>query len=143
MIAPVLIVDDNEAIRETLRFLLEDAGYEVEEAEDGIAALAHLRASVVPMVVLLDLMMPLMNGDQVLAAVADDPKLRTLHVFIMVTASPHARLLTVGRLGARMMVPCVEKPFDLDDLLFTVARAQQQISFPGPLPETLPFAATG
>ncbi len=140
---PILIVDDDEAIRETLRFLLEDAGYEVEEAEDGVAALARLRASARPMVVLLDLMMPRMNGDQVLAAVANEPTLRTFHVYIMVTASSRARLVTVGRLGARMTVPCVEKPFDLDDLLSAVARAEQRIPPPNLTPEALAVEATG
>src|SRR5579862_6660511 len=124
----VLVVDDDQAIRETLRMLLDDAGYSVEEAEDGIVALERLRASTRPMVVLLDLMMPLMNGDQVLAAVADDPTLRSFHAFIMLTASPRARLLSVGRLGTRMTVPCVEKPFDLDDLLAAVARAGQELT---------------
>jgi two-component system chemotaxis response regulator CheY len=141
--APILIVDDDEAIRETLRFLLEDAGYEVEEAEDGVAALARLRASARPMVVLLDLMMPRMNGDQTLAAVAGDPTLRAFHEFIMVTASPRARLLTVGRPGAHMTVPCIEKPFDLDGLLSAVARAEQRISPPNLTPEALAFEAIG
>jgi CheY-like chemotaxis protein len=121
--APVLVVDDDQAIRETLRLLLEDAGYEVAEVEDGFGALRVLRASRRPMVVLLDLMMPRMNGHQVLTAVAADAHLLHTHTFIMLTASPQARLLTVGRLGNRMRVPCVEKPFDLDDLLDEVARA--------------------
>src|SRR5262245_58413653 len=54
----VLLVDDDQAIRETLRFALEDAGYQVLEAADGIAALQALRATPTGMVVLLDLMMP-------------------------------------------------------------------------------------
>ncbi len=105
ILMPILIVDDDEAIRETLRFLFEDAGYDVEEAEDGVAALARLRASARPMVVLLDLMMPRMNGDQMLATVADDPILRTFHVYIMVTASSRARLVTVADWAPAWLCP--------------------------------------
>jgi CheY-like chemotaxis protein len=121
--APVLVVDDDQAIRETLRLLLEDAGYEVAEAEDGVGALQILRASSRPMVVLLDLMMPRLNGYQVLSAVAADPQMMQAHAFIMVTASPLARQLTLRRLGHRVTVPCMEKPFDLDDLLDEVEQA--------------------
>src|SRR6185437_6059247 len=62
---PVLVVDDDPDIRETLRFVLEDAGYPVYSAENGEEALAVL-ASVNPLpgLILLDLMMPVMSGDE-------------------------------------------------------------------------------
>ncbi len=125
--AQVLVVDDDQAIRETLRLLLEDAGYEVIEAQDGSLALDLLRASERPMVVLVDLMMPRMSGYQVLSAVAADARGLQSHAYIMVTASPQARMLTVGRLGNRLRVPCLEKPFDLDDLLGEVERAATRV----------------
>ena len=65
----VLVVDDDTAIRQMLRLVLEDEGYAVREAMDGIEALAALRVSARPLVVLLDLMMPRLGGDGVLAAV--------------------------------------------------------------------------
>lgn len=133
--APVLVVDDDQAIRETLRFVLEDSGYEVEEAADGAAALQRLRSSARPMVVLLDCMMPRMNGDDVLAIVADDAQLRQFHAFVMVTASPRPRMLTVGRAGVGILVPCVEKPFDIDDLLDAVAHAAQHLTLAQVAPE--------
>jgi len=126
--APILVVDDDDAIRETLRLLLEDAGYEVAEAGDGIGALRILRASSRPMVVLLDLMMPRLNGYQVLAAVAADAHLLRTHAYIMVTASPRARRFTLERLGHQMSVPCMEKPFDLDDLLALVEQAATRVN---------------
>jgi len=58
----VLIVDNDESIRETARFLLEDEGCEVIEAPDGAAALELLRMSDQPMVVLLDIVMPRLSG---------------------------------------------------------------------------------
>jgi CheY-like chemotaxis protein len=67
--------------------------------------------------------MPRLNGYQVLSAVAADPQMMQAHAFIMVTASPLARQLTLRRLGHRVTVPCMEKPFDLDDLLDEVEQA--------------------
>jgi CheY-like chemotaxis protein len=126
--APILVVDDDRAIRETLHLLLEDAGYEVAEAEDGIGALRMLRANSRPMVVLLDLMMPRMSGYQVLAAVAGDPGLLQTHAYIVLTACPQARRYTLRHLGTQMNVPCVEKPFDLDDLLNEIERAVARVN---------------
>lgn len=140
---PVLVVDDDEAIRETLRLILEDSGYEVEEAADGLTALQRLRESARPMVVLLDLMMPRMNGDEVLARVADDADLRQAHVFILLTASPRARKFSAGRLDSRLTVPCVEKPFDLDDLLAAVAEAAQRLPLAQFAAETVSCEAAG
>ncbi|HEY7358104.1 MAG TPA: response regulator, partial [Ktedonobacterales bacterium] len=62
----ILIVDDDSAIRDTLREALEDEGYEVAEAADGIAGLERLRASQENMVVLLDQLMPKLDGVGVL-----------------------------------------------------------------------------
>lgn len=140
-LGPVLVVDDDEAIRETLRFVLEDTGYEVEEAADGVAALQRLRSSTRPMVVLLDLMMPRMDGDELLSRVANDEILRRCHAFVLLTASPRARMLTVGRVSSRMLVPCVEKPFDLGDLLDVVAQAAQQVALPQPASEAVAYEA--
>ncbi|HKT37977.1 MAG TPA: response regulator, partial [Ktedonobacterales bacterium] len=61
----VLIVDDVQDLRDSIRYLLEGEGYEVLEATDGRSALATMRASRQPLVVLLDLMMPNMPGDRV------------------------------------------------------------------------------
>ena len=58
----VLVVDDDEAIRETLREVLSDEGYLVEVAENGARALERMRAPLRPGLVLLDLMMPVMSG---------------------------------------------------------------------------------
>jgi len=60
--AHLLIVDDEEAIRQTLRMFIEDEGYQTLEAVDGVAALAVARASADALVVLLDYMMPRLDG---------------------------------------------------------------------------------
>lgn len=66
----VLVVDDNGAIRRTVRAILEFAGYSVCEAADGRLALEHLRTHPRNHVILLDLEMPHLNGAQTLEALA-------------------------------------------------------------------------
>jgi CheY-like chemotaxis protein len=124
--AQILVVDDDPPIRETLRFLLEDVGYAVVEAPDGLVALQVLRASAAPMVVLLDAMMPRMNGYHVLSAVSGDPRLAR-HAFIMLTASPQARTIALGDLRHQMATPFLEKPFDLDEMLELVQRTEKRL----------------
>ncbi len=58
----ILIVEDNPAIREVLKMGLEMEGCEVSEAEDGRQALARLHSMATPNLILLDLLMPGMNG---------------------------------------------------------------------------------
>lgn len=129
MLSPrILVVDDDQDIRETLRLALEDEGYDVEEAEDGAEALQLLRNSTGPLVVILDLRMPRLNGLSVLRRVNTVKPLTARHNFVLVTAN-RALLSTTGlRLLRRMDVPVVEKPFDLNDLLDLVTRAADALS---------------
>lgn len=119
----VLIVDDDEVIRETLHWLFEDAGYGVIEASDGAEALAILRASAHPLVVLLDLMMPHVNGQQVMEAVASDRHLATFHSYVLLTANAHLLSPAFRDMLATLSVVIVAKPFDLDELYETVEQA--------------------
>ncbi len=119
----VLIVDDDAAIRQTLRAALEDEDYSVLEARDGLAALGILRESVVPLVTLLDLRMPVMDGMRLLRTVDEDEALVRRHRFLVVTANrdtitPDGYTL-LERFGARV----IAKPFELDDLLAAVEAA--------------------
>jgi CheY-like chemotaxis protein len=118
--ARVLIVDDDPDIRASVRMLLEDIGsHTVIEASDGVEALEQLRASTEPLVVLLDMLMPRLDGLGVLRAVAADPTLASRHAYVLVTVS---RLATstdfAGSLA--LAVPVVPKPFDITTLLDVV-----------------------
>jgi CheY-like chemotaxis protein len=84
--ASVLVVDDDKDTREVLRLAFEDEGYRVAEAADGLKALEVLRASASPLVVVLDLDLPQLDGIQVLRMVAEDPSLLARHAFILLTA---------------------------------------------------------
>lgn len=125
--AHVLIVDDDEGIRETLRFALEDADYVVHEATDGVAALGILRTSKAPMVVLLDLMMPGLDGAGVLGAVSGDRHLATHFAYILLTANSKTLPLAFVNLLANLEVPILSKPFDIDRLLDAVDRAATRL----------------
>lgn len=124
--AQVLVVDDDLDIRSTLRIALEDEGYEVIEASDGIAALRALRASTRPMVVLLDLMMPRLDGEGVLAQVMSDRQL-TQHTYLLVTAKRSAFPESLRTVLGRLAVPVLPKPLDLDQLLDVVAAASARL----------------
>jgi CheY-like chemotaxis protein len=79
----ILIVEDEAAIRETLAEILEDEGYTVARAPNGQEALAYLRSNDPPRLILLDLMMPVMNGWQFRAQQQQTPELAPIPVLII------------------------------------------------------------
>jgi len=124
----VLVADDDVDIRQTLRTLLEDEGYHVDEAPNGKISLELIRAATVPYVVVLDLMMPLLGGAAVLAAISRDERLSLRHAVLLVTASTFAIEATLGELLQRLQVPLIRKPFDLDFLVFCIRAAAERIA---------------
>lgn len=123
----VLIVDDDAAIRQTLRAALEDEAYSVLEAGDGLAALGLLRESVEPLVTLMDLHMPVMDGMRVLHAVAADEIVARRHRFLVVTANQDTINPEGHALLDRFSAPVIAKPFELDDLLDAVEAAASHL----------------
>ena len=113
----VLVVDDEPMVRETLGQVLADEGYVVDLAVDGETALDRFRAAL-PDAILLDLMMPGMNGRQFLQALRGDPEYANVPVLIMTAV--HGLEVNLTTLGASEVV---EKPFDVDELLNKVALA--------------------
>ncbi len=120
--ARVLVVDDDEAIRATLRLIMEEGGYETLEAASGEQALGLLRASMGRLVVLLDVMMPHMDGLAVLRVVEAEEALRR-HTYLLVTAGGKTVPLADAQVMQRLGVRVISKPFDLDGLLEAVAEA--------------------
>ncbi|HEY6002247.1 MAG TPA: response regulator [Anaeromyxobacter sp.] len=84
--APILVVDDDPELRETLGELLVQEGYDTRLAENGKRALEFLRHGGRPRLILLDLMMPEMNGWQFREEQLKDEELRDIPVVVM-TAS--------------------------------------------------------
>jgi CheY-like chemotaxis protein len=114
----ILVVEDDRDIRECLEEVLRDAGYAPVLATNGVEALAHLRASVVPGAIILDLMMPVMDGRDFRAIQLSDERLRTIPTILLTAhAKPADAMIGMGD------VIFLAKPVDLDRLLETVARA--------------------
>jgi CheY-like chemotaxis protein len=112
----VLIVEDDHDLRDDLAFILRAKGYSVIAAENGSIALAKLKASR-PDIVLLDLMMPVMNGWELRTKMLEDPALRQLPTVILTgVASPHETVKAMQASGY------LAKPFDTSKLLETIER---------------------
>jgi CheY-like chemotaxis protein len=113
----VMVVEDDFAIRETLRELLEEEGYGVVEASNGVEALARLRGDKAPRLILLDLMMPVMDGWQFRDVLEHDPKLASIPVIVI--SADHGLEEKVGEMRVEGYLA---KPFELDRLLATIER---------------------
>jgi two-component system response regulator CpxR len=103
------VVDDDAEIRDTLTSLLQHEGYTVLRAENGVQALEQLRR-LHPDVMLLDLMMPVMSGWEVLEELEESGELSTIPIVV------------VSAMGAPGACACLRKPVDLDELLAVVDR---------------------
>src|SRR5687767_6429158 len=79
----VLVVEDDPDIRELVTEVLGQAGYRVAEAENGQVALDFLRGHDGPCIVLLDLMMPVLSGPELLEIMAEDERLAMLPVVVV------------------------------------------------------------
>jgi CheY-like chemotaxis protein len=113
----VCVVDDDPDIREVLGDVLEGEGYGVVTAENGAVALERLRSGKRPCLILLDLMMPVMDGWQFEEQRAKDAALSRIPVVIL-SGAGRARLDTAARNAAGALT----KPVPLGQLLDTVAR---------------------
>jgi CheY-like chemotaxis protein len=111
----VLIIDDDTDIREIIAEVLASEGHEVAEAADGVAALDELQRGPRPSLILLDMMMPRLDGEGFIKAMRRDPNIADIPVVIL-TAHPGARAMA-SELGA---AGCLRKPVELDELLAVV-----------------------
>jgi CheY-like chemotaxis protein len=109
----ILLVDDDDELRESIADGLEDAGFVVIRASNGEDALGHLRTSSLPSLVLLDLWMPGMNGWQLCEVMHADPVLAEIPIVALTaTASMDPESLHLADVA-----DWVAKPFDLDQVL--------------------------
>ncbi|WP_394849490.1 response regulator [Pendulispora brunnea] len=105
-------MDDDVDIRETISMILEDEGYTVACASNGREALDYLREHRAPNLILLDLMMPVMDGVEFCNRQRQDPRLANIPV-VIVTASGQAKEQSAA-LNAKAFI---YKPLALDTLL--------------------------
>jgi CheY-like chemotaxis protein len=114
----VLVVDDEALIAMALEAALEDAGYRVATAANGRQGLERLAEAPRPEIVLLDMMMPVMNGPAMLAAMAADPGLRGIPVIVL-SSLPEETV----RDRAQGVAAILRKPYTAEQVLDAIARA--------------------
>jgi CheY-like chemotaxis protein len=115
--SPVLVIDDDPDIRDTMRFVLEGSGHPVVTAANGAEALDRLRQGTVPCLILLDLMMPIMNGWEFCAEQKRSAEFSAIPVIILTGAGRAAE--EAAALG---VTGYLEKPVELATLLATIRR---------------------
>ncbi|HEY2730046.1 MAG TPA: response regulator [Polyangia bacterium] len=111
----VLVVEDDACIRDSVASVLDDFGHAVKTSADGRAALDFLLEAPPPAVILLDFMMPVMNGAEFLANKLRCPVLASVPVYLMTASAP----ATFDLAGIESVL---RKPFAIDELLAIVQR---------------------
>lgn len=119
----VLLVDDDPDIRTVLPMVLESYGFPTTTAASGEEALQRLRSEERPCLVLLDLMMPGMDGYEFREVQLADPALRSIPVVVLSGADSPGEVLDS---------PTIQKPVELDELLAVVRRFCPPADDPGP-----------
>jgi two-component system, OmpR family, response regulator MprA len=133
----VLVVDDDRTIRELLRYALELEGYAVTAFADGLEALEALEALTEPCVVLLDYMMPRMDGLEVCHRLAESPWAAARHRVVLMSAA-----LLPGDPCPAPACALLRKPFEVDEVYRLVADLCARLIPPPSVPvdTTLPLA---
>ncbi len=126
--AKVLIIEDDDSIRESIHFILADEGYETLEASNATEGQAMLLGSEEPLVVLLDYRLPAMDGCDLLGIIAQDARLRDRHAIVMMSASPKETAQDCEDVLEDLAVPVLGKPFELDELVEAVRQAQLRLN---------------
>jgi signal transduction histidine kinase len=111
----ILVVEDEQVLRESLGPILEAEGYVVSFAENGREALKRLQSESLPRIIVLDLRMPIMNGWEFRAIQKDDPKLGVIPVVAM-SADASAQATTISAQAY------LRKPLDVSHFLRTIER---------------------
>jgi len=129
----ILVVDDEPDLLELVRFNLDRAGYRVETAASGEEALASLRRSI-PDLLVLDLMLPDLSGEEVCRRLRADPRLASLPVIMLTAKSEEVDRVVGFELGAD---DYVTKPFSPRELVLRVnallRRSYEAAASPSPL----------
>ena len=113
----VLVIEDDQAIRDTFVEILQNEGYSVASAGNGQEGVSYLRSHPAPRVIILDLMMPIMNGFEFRNEQAANPGWARIPTIVM-----SADVRAESRIGEFAPAGYLRKPIDLDELLEAVRR---------------------
>ncbi len=116
----VLVVDDDADTCSAIRNALELEGYRVALAANGREAWEWLQSAPLPALILLDLMMPVMDGAEFLDLVHTDPRLRSVPIILITAFGARAESVAAEAQG------CLAKPFEIERVIELVAATQQQ-----------------
>jgi len=114
----ILIVEDDPNIREVLKQAVEFEGYTCTTAEDGQRAYAQLQTMKEPCLILLDLMMPNMNGYEFIELASKTHTVASIPVVVVSAAADASKLKTVDSSG--QVKGLIKKPVELESLMATV-----------------------
>ena len=113
----ILVVDDDDHVRDMLCAVLSAEGFRAVGAADGLEALQCLREDGPPALILVDLMTPRMNGEELIGAIHQDPVLARIPI-VIVSGQQHLRdPASHPRVDA-----CLSKPIELEELLALARR---------------------
>ena len=122
-VVDVCVIEDDDATREPVRELLEEEGYRVIEAANGLDGLALLHSAEQRLVVALDHKLPALDGCDLLDIVAHDALLRERHAFIFMTASPNVAQEDCEEAVEELNATILPKPFSIDEMARAVRQA--------------------
>lgn len=114
----VIIIEDDDAIRETLQMVIEAEGYKVKTASNGLEAVALLKTLLSPCLILTDLMMPEMNGYEFISLASETHTIASIPIVVVsAVADPHPinDLTKSGKIKG-----LIKKPVNLEYLLSVV-----------------------
>ena len=112
----VLLVDDSKSIRHSTQMLLKESGHSVSLAADGFEALCQL-ASVNPDIILMDIMMPRLDGFQTCALIKHHSQFNKIPIVLMSASDDLVDRIKAEMVGAQRYIT---KPFSRNDLLMTL-----------------------
>lgn len=109
----ILVVDDDPEILNMLEMRLSNCGYDVTTAIDGEDAIEKATSGAIPHVIVLDVMMPKMNGWEVARALRQEESTKNVKIIMLTAIGPHVNEMTSPLYGANAHL---DKPFDFKEL---------------------------
>lgn len=116
----ILVIDDEEPVRQLLSRVLEQCGYDVVTAEEGRTGLARALTER-PDLILVDLNMPGMDGRQAISGIKADPATEDIPILVLTAESTMENILEARRLGAGGIIATMD--FNLGGFLERISRA--------------------
>ena len=119
MAKKVLVVDDSAAIRQSITYVLQQGGYDVVEAKDGMDGLAVLQGMSTPDLIITDVNMPNLDGISLIRKVREIPKYKFTPIIVLTTESQGSKMNEGKEAGA---TGWIVKPFSAEKLLGVVKK---------------------